>query len=815
MSAAHPEHCYHCGLPVPPEVSFSVKIEAVDRPLCCAGCQAVAQAIVDGGLADYYRTRDALPASPREALPSALDELRLYDHEAVQKGFVRALDAGEREVSLILEGITCAACIWLNEQHLARVPGVTAVAINYATRRARVRWDATRCQLSDILAAVATIGYRAHPYDVSRHEEIARRERRDALWRLFVAGFGAMQVMMYAFPAYVAGEGEMSADIAQLMRWASLVLTVPVVFYSSAPFFRNALRDLRLRRAGMDVPVALGVAVGFAASVWATVTASGEVYFDSVSMFVFLLLGGRYLEMQARQKAVAATEAIARLAPSLAHRLPAWPAGREPQTIAAAELAPGDVVLVKAGETVPADGRVVEGAGAVDESLLTGEALPVRRVVGDTLTAGTINGEGPLVMRVEQAGDATRLSAILRLMERAASERPRLVELADRYASRFVVGILVVSLLVALVWWSIDPVKAIWIAVAVLVVTCPCALSLATPVALTVANGTLARAGLLVSRAHAVESLARATRVVFDKTGTLTEGELRLAAVRCLGAADQDCCLRLAGVLEQVSEHPMARALRAAAPAAPGELLEAFAVAPGEGVAGQIAGRAYRIGRPDYVRAVHGQPLPADAEAFAAAGGSVIALGDAHGWLALFRLDDTIRAGARELVGALRARGIAVSMLSGDAPAAAARVAAELGIASWAGGLLPQDKLARVKAWQDAGETVAMIGDGINDAPVLSQAQVSIAMGRGANLAKVQADCVLLSEHLGTLVEALDLARRAFMVIRQNLAWSILYNVLAVPLAAVGWVTPWAAGVGMSGSSLLVVVNALRLRKAT
>lgn len=813
MSDSHSEHCYHCGLPVPSDVTLHVKVGADERPMCCIGCQAVAQAIVDGGLVDYYRNRDALPESPREALPSALEDLRLFDHEAVQKGFVQSLPEGEREVSLILEGITCAACIWLNEQHLARVPGVTAVAINYATRRARVRWNPARCQLSDILAAVAAIGYRAHPYDVSRHEEIARRERRDALWRVFVAGFGAMQVMMYAFPAYVAGEGELTGDIEQLMRWASLVLTVPVVFYSSAPFFRNALRDLRLRRAGMDVPVALGVAVAFAASVWATVTASGEVYFDSVSMFVFLLLGGRYLEMQARQKAVAATEAIAKLAPALAHRLARWPASREPATVAAADLVAGDIVLVKAGETVPADGPVVEGAGAVDESLLTGEALPVRRTVGDALTAGTVNGEGPLVMRVEQAGDATRLSAILRLMERAASERPRLVELADRYASAFVIGILLVALVVASVWAWVDPARAIWIAVAVLVVTCPCALSLATPVALTVANGTLARGGLLVSRAHAVESLARASRIVFDKTGTLTEGELRLVDVRLLGELDQARCLDLAAALEQVSEHPMARALRRAAPSADGEVLEAFAVAAGEGVEGRIAGRRCRIGRPAYVEALHGQPLPEAAVAFADAGGSVIALGDEGGWLALFRLDDTIRSGARELVAALRDRGVAVAILSGDAPAAVSRVAATLGVDDWAGGLLPHDKLQRVQGWQAAGETVAMVGDGINDAPVLSQAQVSIAMGRGANLAKVQADCVLLADDLGALVGALDLARRTFRIIRQNLAWSILYNVLAVPLAAVGWVTPWAAGIGMSGSSLLVVVNALRLRR--
>ncbi len=294
--------CYHCGLPVPAGADLSVRIDGQVRPMCCGGCQAVAQSIVDNHLEDYYRHRDALPESQREqgGVPEALRDLTLYDHEEFQRGFVRALDEHEREAALILEGITCAACVWLNEQHLARQPGVTAVDINYATRRARVRWDERKIKLSGILAAVQAIGYRAHPFDAARSEDIARRERRSALWRLFVAGFGMMQVMMYAVPAYIAGEGEMGADIEQLMRWASLVLTLPVMLYSAAPFFTSAWRDLNLKRVGMDVPVALGIGTAFAASVWATLRASGEVYFDSVAMFVFFLLGGRYLALIAR-----------------------------------------------------------------------------------------------------------------------------------------------------------------------------------------------------------------------------------------------------------------------------------------------------------------------------------------------------------------------------------------------------------------------------------------------------------------------------------------------------------------------------------
>lgn len=509
--------CYHCGLPVPPEVDLSVAIDQQPRAMCCVGCQAVAQAIVDNGLADYYRNRDALPNAPREAMPAILDGLRLYDHVDFQKSFVRTLNDGEREASLIIEGITCAACIWLNEQHLFKLPGVLGVDLNYATRRARVRWDDGRIKLSEILGAIAAIGYRAYPYDAAKSEELAGRERRSALWRVFVAGFGMMQVMMYAIPVYLAGEGDMTPDVEQLMRWASLLLTLPVVFYSAAPFFRNAWRDLKLLRVGMDVPVALGVGAAFLASVWATLTASGEVYFDSVTMFVFFLLGGRFLEMTARQRALSVTEALARLMPAFAARLAAYPHNRVCEQVMAADLLPGDIVLVKPGETIPADGHVVEGISCADEALLTGESAPVAKAPGAAVTGGAINIESPLLIKVEQVGEATRLSAIVRLMERAAMEKPRIVEFADRIASRFILALLFVALAVAVAWWLIDPAKALWITVSVLVVTCPCALSLATPVALSVASGAMARAGLLVTRSLAIETLARATHLFSTK----------------------------------------------------------------------------------------------------------------------------------------------------------------------------------------------------------------------------------------------------------------------------------------------------------
>src|SRR5574343_1090088 len=440
--------CYHCGQSVPADIDLSVSIGGESRTMCCPGCQAVAQSIVDNGLEDYYRSRDAMPESQREAKPAILDQLALFDHLEFQKSFVRELGENEREASLLLEGITCAACIWLNEQHVGRLPGVTAVDINYATRRARVRWDDTRVKLSDILGAIAAIGYRAYPYDAAKNEEISRKERRDALWRLWVAGFGMMQVMMYAYPVYIA-DGDMTADIESLMRLASMVLTVPVVFYSSAPFFRNAWRDLKLRRVGMDVPVALGVGASFLASCWATFVQSGEVYFDSVTMFIFFLLGGRFLEMTARQKAVSVTEALAKLLPAFAQKMGGFPGDRSVEQCVVADLRAGDYVLVRPGDIVPADGRVVEGISAADEALLTGESQPVPKGPGDPVTGGSVNAESPLVVQVEQVGEGTRLSAIIHLMERAAAEKPKIVEMADRIASYFVAVLLAVALLVA------------------------------------------------------------------------------------------------------------------------------------------------------------------------------------------------------------------------------------------------------------------------------------------------------------------------------------------------------------------------------
>ena len=802
MTESTPEACFHCGEPVPSGAKYFILYEGVNQPACCMGCQAVGQTIIDSGNADYYRLRTDLPKTAEAALEE-LKNLKLYDLPEVQSSFVKS-EGDVREANLILEGIVCAACVWLNERHLHQLPGVLAADINFSTRRARVRWDDSRIHLSDILKSVQDIGYLAYPFDAGRQEELFRKERETAIRRLAIAGLGMMQVMMYAVPAYMADEGTMTPDIEALMRFASLILTTPVVFYSAWPFFQGAWRDLKLKRAGMDVPVALGVGAAYTASIYGTFIGSSEVYFDAVTMFVFFLLTGRFLEMSARKQSAEAAESLIKLIPAAAMRLPGYPATREEEMVAAVKLMAGDHVLIGPGESFPADGSVVEGNSSVDESLLTGESMPVTKHAASLVIGGTINLESPLVVKVEKVGSDTVLSSIVRLLDRALAEKPRLAQIADRVAGWFVFALLLVAASVAGIWYWVDPTKAFWITVSVLVVSCPCALALATPAALTAALGRLTRLGLLSTRGHALETLAHATDFVFDKTGTLTTGQFSLLDMEVL-RTDRASVLALAQALEQGATHPLASALREAA--GPADLAADHLInIPGRGVTGQIGGQTYRLGAPEFIGA---EPAPARFKV----GVSLVGLADDAGVLAWFALGDAPRLQAHQLIDELKGLGVRIHLYSGDRDENVQSMARELGIDDARGGMLPQDKLDAVKALQKAGAIVAMTGDGVNDAPVLAQAQVSIAVDQGAEAAQAAADMVLLSSEIGRLADGVKLARKTQGVIRQNLAWSVLYNFFAIPAAALGYVTPWMAGIGMSLSSLLVVLNAMRLSR--
>lgn len=797
---ATPAPCYHCGLPVPAGSHFHARVLGEVRQLCCPGCQAVAEAIVKGGLESYYQHRSDAAINP-EALPKVLgEELALYDRADVQQPFVR--HEGElASTSLMIEGISCAACGWLIERHVRNLAGVAEASLNLSNHRLQVRWSDTALPLSELLAELRRIGYAAHPYQADQAAERLASENRRSLRQLGVAGLLWMQVMMATMATWPEFNIDLSAGMDSILRWTALLLTTPIVFYCCTDFFKGALRDLRTRHLTMDVSVSLAIAGAYLAGIWSTITGHGELYFDAVGMFALFLLAGRYLERRARERTAAATAQLVNLLPASCLRLDA--AGQS-ERVLLSELKLGDRVLVQPGGLIPADGRILSGQSSVDESVLTGEYLPLPRAPGDAVTAGTLNVEGPLTVAVDALGDDTRLSAIVRLLERAQSDKPKLAEIADRVSQWFLVIVLLAAAVVGLVWWYIDPQRAFWIVLALLVATCPCALSLATPTALTTATGTLHKLGLLLTRGHVLEGLNHIDTVVFDKTGTLTEGRLTLTAVHPLGSEDADRCLALAAALENRSEHPIARAFgRAPQPA------DSVDSVPGLGLEGRVGGRQLRIGQASFVAALYAgeaPPIPGDQ-------GQWLLLADTTGPLAWFVLDDRLRDDALALLAACRKRGWKTLLLSGDSSPMVGRIAEELGIDEARGGLTPADKLVRLQAMQAAGARVLMLGDGVNDVPVLAAADISIAMGSATDLAKTSADAVLLSNRLQSLVSAFQVARRSRRIIIENLAWASLYNGLILPFAAVGWVTPLWAALGMSASSLLVVLNALRLTR--
>lgn len=792
--------CYHCALPVSADNRFTAVVFGEARPFCCPGCQAVAEAIVASGLEHYYRHRSAAAGNPQDLPVPLPDELQLYDRPEVQQGFVRQ-DGPLSETTLLVEGISCAACGWLIERQLRTLPHMAEARLNLSTHRLHLRWQAGSLPLSQIIERLRRIGYVAHPWQPDPACEQLAQENRQALRRLGVAGLLWFQAMMATMATWPEFNSDLSPELHTILRWVAMFLTTPIVFYSCAPLFRGALRDLRQWQLSMDVSVSLAIGAAYGAGVWTAVTGHGELYFDAVGMFALLLLSGRYLERRARQRTAVATSRLVKLLPASCLRLDS---DGQQQRILLSDLRLDDQVLVLPGAVVPADGCILSGHSGLDESLLTGEYLPQPRGPGAAVTAGTLNVDNPLTVQVQALGGDTRLSAIVRLLERAQSEKPRLARLADRAAQHFLLVSLIATVVIGTLWWQLDASRAFWIVLAMLVATCPCALSLATPTALTAATGSLHSLGLLLTRGHVLEGLEQIDTVIFDKTGTLTEGRLQLRRILPLAELDADACLALAAALENRSEHPIARAFgRASRPA------EHVENCPGLGLQGSLDGQRLRIGQPGFVCALSAStPLEAPEPS-----GQWLLLGDESGPLAWLVLDDRLRSDAHALLDTCRARGWKTLLLSGDSSPMVAQVAAELGIDQAHGGLRPDDKLAMLQKLHQDGHKVLMLGDGVNDVPVLAAADISVAMGSATDLAKTSADAVLMSNRLQTLVDALALARRTRRVILQNLLWAGLYNGLMLPFAALGWITPVWAAIGMSVSSLAVVLNALRLSR--
>ena len=797
---SHPD-CFHCGAPADGEPPIVLDLDGIARHFCCHGCKAVCQTIRGEGLSGFYQFRTEPAVTPKELTTADFNRLREMDHPLVQASFVAPVKAGQ-EAQLLIGGITCAACIWLLENHMKQQPGVVSFSVNHTTQRARLVWSPDQARLSDLLIAIQRLGYTARPYQPDEVEQSLKAEHRSMLIRLAIAGIGSFQSMMLAFPLYFELVNDLSPAFVSFFRWFSLLVATPVVFYSAWPFFRNARRDVLSRHLTMDVPVAIAIGLAYLASAWVTVVGGDEVYFESVCMFTFFLLLGRYVELQARYRAGLTGNALAGFQPNVATRV----AGEDTDVVPAHSVKPGDIIRVRPGETLPVDGEIIRGQSTLNEAALTGEYLPETRYPGDRVHAGSINGENPIDIRVEKAGAQTRLSGILRVLDRVQSEKPPVARMADRMAGKFVGRVLILAPMVWIGWWWAGAENAFDITLSVLVVTCPCALSLATPTAITSATVRLRRLGFLPTRGHTLESMSDIDTVVFDKTGTLTRGELSLVGTEVFGSLGQQGCLRLAAGLEKYSEHPIARVFHHR-PASPVQQVENYL---GGGLSGVSDSRRVFIGHRDFVAQWVHQPAPVTDQQR----GMEIWLASDTEWLARFTLDDQPREDARTAIEALQAAGIRTLLLSGDRSGHVAQVASELGIDEAIGQASPEDKLAVLEKLKAEGRKIMMVGDGLNDLPSMAGAGISVAMGSAADLTQLKADAVLLNGQLGQVVEALRASRETRAIIRQNLWWALGYNVCALPLAAAGMVPPWLAALGMSVSSLVVVMNALRLSRS-
>jgi len=794
------DSCFHCADRIPQGLVITSRVDDETRAFCCLGCKAVSDTIVNEGLDQFYQQRSAPTITPEPVDETVRESCELYDNPSMQEGLVLARDDGSLEIQLMVEGITCAACIWLIERHLEQLPGLQSISINHSTQRARLVWNPREVALSRILLGFRELGFAASPFQPNEWEQQMKSAQKNALIRIGIAGLGSMQTMMLAYPlsfGLAAGDDD---SMIQLFRWASWLIATPVILYSAMPFLQAAIRDLRVRHLTMDVPVSLAIFGGYLASAWITVRGGEEVYFESVCMFTFFLGLGRFLEMRGRYRAGLAGASLLNAMPQTARRL----RDGEETLIPANNLKTGDVISIRPGDSVPADGVIISGSSALDESMLTGEYLPVTRSAGDRVSAGTVNSESPLQVRVEKAGSYTRLSAIMRILDQAQQEKPRTAILADQVARYFVAAVLVAATATLALWLMLDPARAFAVTLSVLVVTCPCALSLATPTALTAATSALRERGFLPTRGTTLEGLGTIDTLVFDKTGTLTQGRLSLQHIAPMGGLSDSQCLRIAAGLERHSEHPVAHAFanREAA------TLTDVQNHPGQGISGHMDDRPYAIGSVAFLRArfdlpeLPEQPLNSSLNIYLATRGE---------WLARLALDDQLRTDARPTLERLQKQGYRLIMLSGDQSPHVARVAEQLPLESYRSGQSPEDKLAAIKTLETEGRRVMMVGDGLNDLPVLAGARLSVAVAGASDIARLKADAVLLGQELAPLADALAMAPRTRRIIRQNIALSLCYNASTLPLAMMGLIPPWLAALGMSASSVIVVMNALRL----
>ncbi|WP_201538874.1 heavy metal translocating P-type ATPase [Psychrobacter sp. 1044] len=895
-------HCFHCGDPVP-QPPFHAKILGKPREMCCMGCQLASQSIVEAGLEQYYLDRSEINRTA--SLPTQLTRLEAYDHDEIKSQFVYAQD-GLSVAELSVNNLRCAACTWLIESRLDELDGISKCQVNLTNQRMRVIWNEDKLPISRILATINEIGYEAKPYRQDTHEAMLARHNNQMLIRLGIAALGSMQAMMYAVAIYFGEYSDMLIFQRDFLRWVSLFVSTPVFFYAGVPFFTSAWSAIRARQVNMDVPVSIALIVTFFASLYATITGQGETYYDSVSMFIFFLLAGRYIEHNARLKAATMANDLVVVEPVLVqkiaedkeaaelilqqlkknelektavnedvsnqvsnldtneastsanptpnfmqsmdanvHQLTSkiaqdWQRARtkqsaisttadeakEKQMVTAHSLQVGDIILVEAGSEIISDGILLSQTATVSQSLLTGEGDLIIKSQGDYIVGGAQNDSQPFEMLVTALPADSQIGLIDRLMNRAMSEKPKLAQQADKLARWFVARILVLSVLVFIGWYIVDPSQAIWATVAVLVATCPCALSLATPIALTVATNRLASYGFLTTRGHTLQTLAEITHVAFDKTGTLTYGKPNLLNIELLKDNDiatatdeqKDTLLAIAAALEVGSRHPIAHALLTAAYQLHLPSTQALQHYPAGGVEAMIDGVLYRIGHVDFALNDANNDMVIDLVAQRASSAVVLSCqqNDSVTWqaLACFYFNDKVRDSAKAMLDKLKELGIETVMLTGDPSPQALVLAESLGMHSAYNGLSPTDKVTHIQKLQAEGGVVLMVGDGINDAPVLAAADVSTSIAGAADLAQVSSDSIILNGQIDAITAAKRISDKTERIIKQNFRWALIYNGSVLIPAALGYVPPWLAAIGMSLSSLFVVLNALRLKRA-
>jgi len=786
-------------------------LDGRQRQFCCFGCQSVCNAIYEAGLQGYYqRTPEGALLGPPPEPPKDID---IYDFDEVQQEFTTC-SGDVRDIHLLVEGIHCAACVWLIERGLKRMPGVLSAEVNLAGKRLHLKWDNSQSKLSELIKALVRIGYSAVPYDPETAEGAIKKANRAILFRLFFAGFAAMNMMWIAIALY---SGASQDEFRDFFHWVGLVLATPTLLYSGYPFFKGAAGGLRAGHLTMDLPIALGLSVTYAYSLYVTLTNNqqGEVYFDTVTNLTFVILIGRYLEGMFRHQAVSATKRLMELQPRAALLVKD---GREQMTPIRA-VKPGDRVLVKPGYTVPVDGVVLEGRSAVDEAMLSGESAPVHKQAGDKVSAGTVNTSGALLVEVRSQLQDTTLSRIIRLVEEAQSSKAPIQRLADTIVPWFVLVTLVCAGITFSIWNGQDFQIALMAATSVLIITCPCALGMATPMSIAVASGLGAKHGILVKNGLVLETLSKVTHFVFDKTGTLTEGRMSVAQTLLVPGAQLEEIIAKAAAAERYSEHSAARAIvdHAEAHKLAFRTLEVsgFHATAGLGIAAVVAGQEVRLGSASWLEqcgvALDGE-LQAQAHRWEVQAMSCVHMACAGRHVAVFGLADQLRGDARQMVDALRQAGIGMTLLSGDRRPVAEAVAKQLGGMEVIAEVLPQDKDQVIQHLQQQGKIVAMVGDGVNDAPALIRADVGIALGSGTDVSVESADIVLMHNELIKVLQATQLSRRTLRTIKQNIGLSFVYNIIMVPLAMMAKVSPLVAAITMPISSLIVIGNAARIR---